>query len=142
MKLIRVEWSDLLRVPFLDNGDDPAVGLDCFGLAREIARRAGIPFPDVGIRPSEEAVLRASCFTKLMRWDEVGDILAADPTKRGFVSHVSVVVDTEKGLALSTAKRSGPYCWPIHRVHNELGAWRVNLTTVAAGRSGGDPCSA
>ena len=132
MKLIRIEWQDLLCVPYLVDGDDPEIGLDCWGIAREVARRAMITFPFVGPRPSEEAVLRASCFQKVMRCDEVGDILASDPTKRGFVSHVSAVVDVERGLALSTSPRIGPYCWPIHRVGHEFGVWRMNQT-VATG---------
>lgn len=132
MKLIRVEWQDLLSVPFLADGDDPSVGLDCWGQAREIARRAGIPFPDVGKRPTAEAALHAAAFRRVMRWDEVGDVLVSDPLNRGYVTHVSTVVDIDQGLALSTSERAGPFCWPIHRVHYELGVWRINLTAATA----------
>lgn len=122
MNLLRVEWLDLLRVPFLEDGDDPAVGLDCWGQAREVCRRAGVPFPDIG---RSEA---ARYFELLPRWSEVGDLLASDPTKKGRPSHVAVVVDVALGLALSTSVRAGPFCWPIHRASSECGVWRVRQT--------------
>jgi hypothetical protein len=127
MKLLRVEWEDLLRVPFLEGGDDPAIGLDCWGQAREIARRKGTPFPAERPDPREPGE-----FERVVRWEEVGDLLTSDPTARGFVSHVSTVVDVARGLALSTSVRAGAFCWPIHRVHHEMGVYRLRLS-VATG---------
>ena len=123
--MIRVEWVDLLTVPYLENGDDPSIGLDCWGQACEVARRAGLSFPVVGSRPSSEAALHECAFERVPRADRAGDVLAADPHALGFVSHVSSVVDAERGLALSTSPRAGAFCWPIRRVGIGLGVWRL-----------------
>ena len=49
MPSIKITYTDLIGVPFVDGGRDPAVGLDCWGLSREIFRRCGIELPDYKI---------------------------------------------------------------------------------------------
>ncbi|HWR06300.1 C40 family peptidase [Sporomusa sp.] len=43
------ELNDLIGLPFIDGGRDPAVGLDCWGLSTEVFRRYGIELPDYKI---------------------------------------------------------------------------------------------
>ena len=41
-------FDDLLDVPYLEDGVDPSVGLNCLGLVAEVYRRLGVdrsPFP-------------------------------------------------------------------------------------------------
>lgn len=38
--------SDLIGIPFVSKGRDPATGLDCWGLVLEVGRRMGVEFPD------------------------------------------------------------------------------------------------
>lgn len=40
------DLSDLIGIPFLDGGQDPRIGLDCWGLVREVFRRYGIELPE------------------------------------------------------------------------------------------------
>lgn len=42
-------FTNLIGVPFVDGGRDPAVGLDCWGLSTEVFRRWGIELPDYRI---------------------------------------------------------------------------------------------
>lgn len=42
-------FTDLIGLPFVDGGRDPAVGLDCWGLSTEVFRRYGIELPDYKI---------------------------------------------------------------------------------------------
>lgn len=127
--LTTIEWQDLLAVPFLVHGDDPAIGLDCWGIAREIARRAGLVFPRlVGPTPDTAGEIRARFHYLGARWScigEVGDLLLSDPERLGYVSHVTTVVDVERAMVLTTSKRTGPYCWPAYRARCELGVVRL-----------------
>lgn len=43
------DFRDLIGVPFMWGGRDPAVGLDCWGLFMEVQRRFGFAVPDVDI---------------------------------------------------------------------------------------------
>ena len=50
--------ADLVGVPYLIGGRDPAVGMDCWALVREVMQRAGRPV-DVDWHPScDEAATR------------------------------------------------------------------------------------
>lgn len=46
---MNVTLNDLIGLPFVDGGRDPAVGLDCWGLSTEVFRRYGIALPDYKI---------------------------------------------------------------------------------------------
>ena len=43
------DYKDLIGIPFVDRGRDPKVGLDCFGLAKEVFRWHGIDLPEFWI---------------------------------------------------------------------------------------------
>lgn len=121
-----VPWEDLLAVPFLAGGDDPSVGLDCYGQAREINRRLGRNLPDLGaIRPTPDA--SAEGVSSLVRLEgpiEVGDLLLDDPERLGYPSHVTTVVRPGWGLSVS-ARHGRAYCWPLSRVLYRCGIWRA-----------------
>lgn len=123
-----VEWIDLLSVPFVPNGDDPFVGLDCWGIACEIARRAGLVFPRLSGQTMESVAEFNARFRCIgARWScigKVGDLMLSDPEHLGYASHVKTVVDVERELVLTTGVRTGPYSWPAHRARCELGVWR------------------
>ena len=44
-----IRLDDLIGLPFIDGGRDPAVGFDCWGLSTEVFRRYGIELPDYKI---------------------------------------------------------------------------------------------
>lgn len=46
---MNIKLDDLIGLPFIDGGRDPAVGLDCWGLSTEVFRRYGISLPDYKI---------------------------------------------------------------------------------------------
>ena len=46
---MNTQLNDLIGLPFIDGGRDPAIGLDCWGLSTEVFRRYGIELPDYKI---------------------------------------------------------------------------------------------
>lgn len=46
---MNIKIDDLIGLPFIDGGRDPAAGLDCWGLSTEVFRRYGIELPDYKI---------------------------------------------------------------------------------------------
>ena len=49
MRNMEIKLDDLIGLPFVDGGRDPAVGLDCWGLSAEVFRRYGLALPDYKI---------------------------------------------------------------------------------------------
>lgn len=118
-----LKYLDLLAVPFLLGSDDPARGgLDCWGQARALHARAGRSFPDLSRTIPEESHIDLGPFEPAPTLAPL-TLLLSDPDGHGYPSHVSTVV--RPGYALSTSRRHGAYCWPIGRIPQELGAWRV-----------------
>ena len=120
-----MHWHDLLSVPFIMGGDDVATGLDCWGMAREVCRRAGLLAPGrpevADPRVTTERVVAA--LVRINNAERIGDMLFSDPEGRGYPAHVASVV--APGWAISTTKRYGPHVAPLHRVACDYGAWRV-----------------
>lgn len=109
--------EDLLGVQFLENGQDPAVGLGCWGLAKELCRRNGTPLPDAfeGLSQEEVAKLQegqdpvewiSNRFRDWRRVEEpkVGCVLAFGQVD-GAAVHVGVVV--EEGKFMHTTRGAG-----------------------------------
>jgi cell wall-associated NlpC family hydrolase len=46
---MNIKFDDLIGLPFIDGGRNPAAGLDCWGLSTEVFRRYGIELPDYKI---------------------------------------------------------------------------------------------
>jgi len=105
----RVRFLDLLGVPFERGGDDPATGLDCWGQAAEINRRLGKRLPEPGRSAGGLQVVgtRAEDATML------GDLVCSDLEGTGEPSHVSVLVDLDRRLALSCSENGGPFAVPV-----------------------------
>lgn len=119
-----MDWIDLLAVPFLLGSDDPARGgIDCWGQARVLHARAGRAFPDIARTTPEDTLITTAPFVRAEALEPL-TLLLSDPMRLGYPSHVSTIV--RPGFALSTSKKHGAYCWPVHRIPQELGAWRVN----------------
>lgn len=107
-----VPFRDLLGVPFIEGGDDPRRGLDCWGQAAEIARRLGLRLPIPG--REEDGLTMVGT-----RWedaDRVGDLIGSDPGKIGVATHVSTVVDINHHLVLSCSENSGPFVVPASMI--------------------------
>lgn len=123
-----MKWEDLLDVPFVEGGDDPETGLDCWGMACEVNRRLGhalppIESPRVGLRPPD-GVQEAMEFLGSSPRDatRLGDVIASHGDKP-FVAHVAVLV--APGWALTTTRRHGPWANTIWRHPCSMGVWRV-----------------
>lgn len=114
-------YQDLLSVPFCAGGDDPAVGLDCWGQAAEIARRLGLELPIPGrsaqglcwLGPSWECATAA------------GDLLGSDLEGMGSPTHVSTLVDPGRHLVLTCSERSGAFAVPSWTIAHLVGVWRA-----------------
>ena len=44
-----MDYTSLIGIPFVDQGRDPKIGLDCYGLAKEVFRWHGIDLPEYWI---------------------------------------------------------------------------------------------
>lgn len=107
-----IEWRDIL-------GWERAT---CWVIAQEVCRRAGLILPSIGAYDRARDDL-GPAIEEVAAPNKIGDLIAADPTKKGYASHVAVVV--EPGYALSATVVHGPYCWPIARMPHDRGYWRV-----------------
>lgn len=120
-----MDWVDLLGVPFVMGGDDPKRGLDCWGMAREVCRRAGLLLGDRPVysdaRGSTERVIQT--LVRVPVADNLADMLFSDPEGLGFPSHVCSLV--QPGWVISTSKRHGPHAVPLARALCSYGVWRV-----------------
>ena len=130
--ILRIEWRDLLAVPFRFGGEDAGTGLDCWGQARVIARRAGFYVPEWPTRwrddpsrtmtPALEYVGPVpSCAT------HIADLLVSDPEELGWPSHVATIIDERTRHALSTSGKYGPYTLPAARHPCTYGVWRPKI---------------
>ena len=97
-------FDDLLDVPYLEDGVDPSVGLNCLGLVAEVYRRLGVdrsPFP---MRGGGETVETYVDRVSRHGWRTVGkpyqagDVLLMD-SDRG--KHVAVMVSPTEALHCS-----------------------------------------
>lgn len=122
-------WRDLLALPF--------ERADCWAIACLFNARRGVKLPDLSLdRPSaDDADVVTSALVEVQDSVQVGDVLLSDPTGLGYASHVAVVV--EPGWALTTSKRHGPRCVPLHRTPRTFGVWRVRAGQGSSGETGG-----
>ena len=121
--------KDLVGVPYKDHGRGMG-GMDCYGLAIEVLRRAGIILPDV-IYPDTEIETNKIVMqtlengipnTKLDRPEEgaIVEILVM-----GQPSHVGVCLGN--GLFIHALKKIGVVIEPLDRYrHKTKGFYRVN----------------
>lgn len=64
----RMKYEDLIGTPFIDGGRDKEIGLDCWGLAREMFRRQGIDVPDYQISAMRTAEIAREMTAEEMDW--------------------------------------------------------------------------
>lgn len=116
-----IDWKDMLSWPF--------ARANCYDLAVEVCRRAGLLLPPLPaswedaaeeVGPALQYVGPTAASAR-----EVGDLIVGDPTNRGYASHVAVLVFP--ALALSTSVEAGPYAWRPSRHPCQLGVWRTSL---------------
>ena len=114
-----IEFGDLIGVPFVRGGRDPAGGLDCVGLTLEIYRRAGIELPEPSVDYVEDWANRGGlfvpnwpdCFIEIPAALEVLDVALIE--RDGEPHHLSVVVrpgvfiDAHVAVGVYTRRRSG-----------------------------------
>lgn len=62
------QLNDLIGLPFIDGGRDPAVGLDCWGLSTEVFRRYGISLPDYKISCEDASRIHSEVMTQRAGW--------------------------------------------------------------------------
>ena len=57
---MKIDFSDLIRIPFLTFGRNPKTGLDCYGLAIEVERRYGKVLNDVALEKFDRQKVQQS----------------------------------------------------------------------------------
>ena len=136
MRATAIDCRRLLRVPFLWHGDDPEVGLDCWGAWKVVAAEAGLALPDdhalrfgTGDDVASGLDALAAHFVPIGVPPEggwrVGDLIQQDGRGRGVADHVATIVDTAAPLALTTSERTGTLVLRLGRLQRIVGALRV-----------------
>lgn len=119
----KVEFEDLIGVPYLLQGFDPAVGLDCLGLMIVIFRRLGflLELPEFDYREDWrdlcDAYLArhgAKCFVKIEKPKQIGDLVLFR-TEESNGQHVAVLVKPTK--LIHTSERLG-----VHLISSAVAA--------------------
>lgn len=132
-----VEYVDLLGVPFLDGGRDPARGLDCWGLVRAVFSRAGISLPDYQISCVEAARISLEIDAQRPTWARVEPdsvlpaLLAIRFNTVAVVNHTAVYLggkkfihtDSKRGVHLDRVDH--PW-WKRHIDGYYFPAWEVD----------------
>lgn len=124
------EHRDLLGVPWIDGGRDPAVGLDCVGVVLVALHRRGYPTPDHQVRVGQRSTAET-----FHRWfdpvetPEPGDVLLVwAPLSPGgaLEHHVGLLLD--RGLVLGSTA-SGVALLPVRAFlrHGLIGAHRPRM---------------
>lgn len=120
-----IEWRDLLAWPF--------ERANCYQLAEEVCRRAGLLLPAPPDRWDEAAAEVAPALrfvgATASAAREVGDLIVGDPEKKGYASHVAVLVCP--AVALSTSVLAGAYAWRPSRHPCHYGVWRPTIRLPA-----------
>ena len=69
---MNIQLNDLIGLPFIDGGRDPAVGLDCWGLSTEVFRRYGISLPDYKISCEDASRIHGQVKEQQAFWRRCG----------------------------------------------------------------------
>jgi cell wall-associated NlpC family hydrolase len=106
------ELRDLIGIPFLQNGRDPAIGLDCWGLCREALKRFGQDVPDFpqAVYNALEISCRFAGETQTGLWEKITEpvpgcvvAMAIDPDLPYAITHLGVYIGG--GRVLHTIKK-------------------------------------
>lgn len=63
--------ADLIGIPFVDGGRDCKTGLDCWGLAIEVFKRAGIKLKDYKICCEDASQIGSEIDSNRPSWEEI-----------------------------------------------------------------------
>ncbi len=136
----KVRYDDLIGLPFLKHSSGPD-GYDCIGVVREVYRRAG--WSDASLPTIDnEGAYSAACADEvaggpISSWDRIDSGDNGSITERlefGDVvvmvmnggTHISVVTDDSRQVALSAAESLGVYAYPTCRLRNVTGVYRLS----------------
>ena len=94
-----MEYRDLIGIPFVDGGRDPATGLDCWGLVMAAMRKYGQEVPDFKVgcfatKQIDGTYAIAARDWKRVQAPEEGVVvaMAIDPLAPGAVQHFGVCI--------------------------------------------------
>ena len=118
--MARCEFRQLIGIPFVDGGRDPATGLDCWGLMMAAFRVFGLEIPDYKISCFKTPdIYMAAVHESGLRWDPVtapqlGDVvtMALDPDYPGMIQHFGMMIDRERFI--HTLQKTGSIVTPVH----------------------------
>lgn len=123
-------YLDLVGLPFRDGASGPDA-FDCWGLAREVRIRAGLPCVDVpeAVTSEAEALALQQRLPDSWRALQVGEtyelfdwIVSTPPD--GIRHHVSTVVDTRAWLALTVDRTRGVFVQRVAFIKKPILAFR------------------
>ena len=133
----KVEYDDLIGCPYASHTAGP-VTYDCVGIVREVYERAGWAVDAIPTAANESACVAAlSDGDSGQPWHRVGAVERQAVTERlhfGDVvmvtmapgaTHVSVVVDSSRQLALSAAEHLGVYACAVSRLARVSAVYRL-----------------
>jgi cell wall-associated NlpC family hydrolase len=127
------EFSDLVGMPYVRSGRDPAIGLDCWGLCMEVYRRLGRCLPDLGQvlewRPEQLADWVAHRVPKYARVDDPTDadcpLIAVMRLGPRFYGHTGVLLPG--GRIIHAFEGAGVVIQPRDRIAGRTkGFYRVD----------------
>ncbi len=103
------DLTDLIGTPYIQNGRDPQVGLDCWGVCLEAMRRFGHKLPDFDQAIYSALEVRDKFYQAVSRseWVKLAEpepgcvvAMASDPDLPGAITHVGVCIG--RGRAIHT----------------------------------------
>jgi cell wall-associated NlpC family hydrolase len=124
--------DDLINVPFVPGGRDPEVGLDCYGLCLEAARRLGWEIPSIAEflpeKPLEEdlanidrlilSVAASGNFIEISRPEPPCFVLFY--TRPPLATHIGVMLSEKEFI--HTRRKAGTQ---KEKISSPLWSWRV-----------------
>ena len=94
-------FGDLIGIPFVRNGRDIKLGLDCWGLLMEVHRRFGNKVPDVSLDPAQILDIQRATRSQIdSLWQRVEQpapavsvVMAIDHDHPHILSHFGTFID-------------------------------------------------
>lgn len=115
------EMRDLIGIPFVDGGRDPAVGLDCWGLFRLAMTRFGHCVPDFDVSCFDTPEIAATAAVEAISgpWERISSpepgcavLMSLDPDLPGLIQHFGVYIG--EGRFIHTLKKTRASLASVH----------------------------
>ena len=94
-----MEFRDLIGIPFVDGGRDPATGLDCWGLVMAAMRKYGQEVPDFKVGCHSTVEIDGTYVIAVRDWTKIEDpeegvvvAMANDPDRPEAVQHFGICI--------------------------------------------------